>query len=357
MKRAVKKEAPKLSEQVKRSHEARSKPQEEKKYDGDFGSPISTGSTLLDLAISGGMVQGGGLPGGILVEIFGPSSAGKTVLLCEIAGNVQRAKGDIMFHDPEARLNKTFARIFDFDTDKIAYTNPDTVTEVFKEVRAWKPNGEKGCTNGIFTDSLAALSTDLEMDSEDGDIMGMRRAKEFSEQLRVTARILTKQKLLMVCSNQIRENAGAVGYGEKHISPGGKAIGFYASLRLRAKSVDKIHSKTTVAGKEVKRVIGVKTEFEVYKSSIWKPFRSAPVYIIFDYGIDDVRANLQYIKDYTKNTIYTCGAEIPLDKSMEISIQMVEENGYEKRLRRQVIKLWEEIESKFETERKPKQRV
>ena len=75
---------------------------EKKKYDGNDEVMISTGSTLLDLAISGGRKRGGGLPGGILVEIFGPSGCGKTVLLCEIAGGVQRQKGKIMFRDPEA---------------------------------------------------------------------------------------------------------------------------------------------------------------------------------------------------------------------------------------------------------------
>ena len=72
---------------------------------------ISTGSTLLDLAISGTAIRGGGLAGGIFVEIFGPSGSGKTVLLSEIAGGVQRQGGQVMFHDPEARLNKTFASV------------------------------------------------------------------------------------------------------------------------------------------------------------------------------------------------------------------------------------------------------
>jgi hypothetical protein len=105
----------------------------------------------------------------------------------------------------------------------------------------------------------------------------------------------------MVASNQVRENQDAGKYGVKYKSTGGFAIGFYASLRLRASNPEKIKIKEKIAGKEVTRVVGVRTEFEVFKSSIWKPYRTAPVTILFDYGIDDVRENLQFIKDFTKN--------------------------------------------------------
>lgn len=346
----TKKEIP-LSKQMKDKAE-KPKIEETKEPDGDFSQVISTGSTLLDLAISGGRKRGGGIPGGVFVEIFGPSSAGKTVLLCEIAGAVQRKGGQVRFDDPEARLNKTFAQLFDLDTDSIEYATPDKVTEVFENIRNWKPINKK-VINGTFTDSLAALSTDIEMDNDDGDKMGMRRAKEFSEGFRKNARIIAKNNYIMVCSNQVRENQDAGKYGAKYKSTGGFAIGFYASLRLRATNPEKIWVEKTIANKKTKRCVGVETTFEVFKSSIWKPFRSAPVIIKFDYGIDDVHANLQYIKDFTKNTIYQVGDQ-KLDISLEKSIAMVEEQNLEKKLRREVIDLWEEIESKFTTERKPK---
>ncbi len=315
---------------------------------------ISTGSTLLDLAISGTAIRGGGLAGGIFVEIFGPSGSGKTVLLSEIAGGVQRQGGQVMFHDPEARLDKTFASIFDVDFDKIHYTQPDTVTETFEEMRAWELEDTK-VINGIFADSLAALSTNLEMDNAEGDKMGMRRAKEFSEQLRKTCRIIKQKNILLVASNQIRVNADAGFYAEKTTTPGGRAIPFYASVRLRARTPEKLKKRITVKGKEVERVIGIKTTIEVYKNSIDRPYRTAPIYIIFDYGIDDIRANLQFIKDFTKQTIYTVD-DIRLDKSMEKSILMVEEQELEKQLREQVIDLWEEIETKFESDSRSKKR-
>lgn len=323
-----------------------------KELDGNTEIMISTGSTLLDLAICGTRIRGGGLPGGIMVEVFGPSGSGKTVLLCEIAGAIQRKAGSIMFRDPEARLNQAFASIFDLDTKTIDYGTPDTVPELFQAIRKWEPE-TKGI-NGIMADSLAALSTDMEMEKEDA--MGMKRAKDFSTQLRKTARVLVQKNFLLVCSNQLREDMNAVGkYAIKDISPGGKAIAFYSSLRLRVIGFQKIYKEIKVAGKDVKRVIGIKSQVEVFKSSIDRPYRKAPLTILFDYGIDDVRQNLQFVKDYTKNTTYTC-CGTNLDASMNKSIRMVEEGEWEKDLKEEVIDLWESIEGKFISERKKKKR-
>jgi len=343
----------KISSQITTKVEESSKLKRIQKYKGNDEFMLSTGSTLLDLAISGGRVRGGGIPGGILVEVFGPSGSGKTVLLCEIAGALQRHGGEVMFKDPEARLNKQFAKIFDFDVSHIDVANPDTIPEVFKPVREWKPKDMKK-VNGVFVDSLAALSTNLEL-GEKGDKIGMRRAKEFSEELRKTCRIITKNNLLVVMSNQVRDKIGAGEYEVKVTSPGGQGIGFYSSLRLRMVGAQKIVKKITVNKKEVKRVIGITTYIEVFKSSIWEPFRQAPVTILFNYGIDDIRQNLQFVKDYTKETIYSVRESL-LDKSMDKSIVMIEEANMEKKLRRQVIEIWEDIETKFTVERKSKRR-
>lgn len=334
---------------------ATKKPKKKNSLDGNTETMISTGSTLLDLAISGGRVRGGGIPGGILVEAFGPSGAGKTVLLCELAGAVQRQGGEIMFRDPEARLNAQFASIFDYNVENTDYDTPNTVPEVFKPIRAWDVP-DNGVIHGIFADSLAALSTNQEMDSKDGDKMGMRRAKEFSEQCRLTARVLAKENYLMVCSNQIRQNPNAGPYGQKYRTPGGESIGFYSSLRLRFSSGSKIKKKIKVAGKEQQRVIGIESQVEVYKSSVWKPYHTAPLYIIFDYGIDDIRSNLQYLKTNTKSTTYVLGDE-KLGQSIEDAIAAIEEHRLEKKLKNAVIDLWEDIESKFEVSRKRKRRV
>jgi len=339
-----------LGEQMTRKAPGKLKAKNE--YDGDFGTVISTGSTLLNLAISGGRIRGGGLPGGILVEIFGPSGSGKTVLLSEIAGAVQRQGGEIMFHDPEARLNKLFAQLFGLELNDKDYSRPNTVPEVFKAVRAWEPQNIKKI-NGVMADSLAALSTSMEMEKDEGDKMGMRRAKEFSEELRKTARILTENNYLMVCSNQVRVNADAGPYGQKYRTPGGEAVGFYASLRLRVSTPTKIKEKKSVRGKEEVRVSGVEVEIEVFKSSIWKPYHTAPVTILFDYGIDDIRQNLQFIKDHSKSSMYTLGGET-LSKSMSDAIAIVEEDHLQEELREEVIDLWEMIEKQFKSKREPK---
>ena len=327
---------------------------EKKEYDGDFGTVISTGSTLLDLAISGGRIRGGGLPGGVLVEIFGPSGTGKTVLLSEIAGSIQRQKGEILFHDPEARLNKQFAAMFGFNLDEGNYYRPNTVPEVFTAVRNWSPKGQ-GLIHGIMADSLAALSTDLEMEGKDGDKMGMRRAKEFSEELRKTCRILSQENYLMVCSNQVRVNVDAGQWGQKYTTPGGESVAFYSSCRLRTQLFKKETKEKTFRGKTVKRVIGVQIEVEVYKNSIWKPHHTAPVTIIFDYGIDDIRQNLQYIKQFSNKSVYTIGGN-SLGNRMDEAIAKIESDRREAELKEEVISLWERIELQFQSNRKTKER-
>jgi recombination protein RecA len=346
-----------LREQMKEHSET--VPKEKPKYDGDTTTMISTGSTLLDLAISGGRVRGGGIPSGILVEIFGPSSSGKTVLLCEIAGAVRRQGGNVMFRDPEARLNSQFASMFGLNIAEVEYDTPNTVPEVFNAVRHWKPKVQKGkedVIHGVFADSLAALSTDLEMGSDEGDKMGMRRAKEFSEHCRKTCRVITSENYLMVCSNQVRQKTNATKYESPYVSPGGEAIPFYSSLRLRAFAPQKIKKERTVMSRGYKRVIGVKTEFEIFKSTVWKPYLQAPVYIIFDYGIDDVRGNLQFVKYTKKHTTY-CVNDEKLDVSMDVAIAKIEEHDLEADLREETIDLWEHIDSQFKEQRKAKVRV
>jgi recombination protein RecA len=316
---------------------------EKKDYDGYFpGNNISTGSTLLDLAISGGRVRGGGLPGGVLVEIFGPSGSGKTILLSEIAGDIQRKGGEVKFNDPEARLNQQFAKMFGMELKEGEYHQPDTVPEVFETLRSWNPPKKKDLIHGIMADSLAALSTEMEMEKKEGDKMGMRRAKEFSEELRKTCRILKQNNYLMVCSNQVRINVDGGNYAPKYTTPGGEAIGFYSSLRLKTKIIEKIKKKKKFHGEDVTRVVGVNIEVEVFKNSIWKP-----------YGIDDIRQNLQFLKDYSNKSVYTLGCDT-LDKSMDESIAIIEKEGREEELRQEVIMLWDRIEFQFNSHRKPK---
>ena len=122
-----------------------------------FDKVISTGSTLLDLAISGGRTYYGGIPGGILVEIYGPAGSGKTAILSEMAAYAQGKKAKAEFMDPEGRLDAEYARIYDMAINKENYSRPDTVTDVFDYI--WKRKTQaSNYIDIIGIDSLAALS-------------------------------------------------------------------------------------------------------------------------------------------------------------------------------------------------------
>jgi len=309
-------------------------------------SVVSTGSTLLDLAISGKRRRGGGIPGGIVVEIFGPSGAGKTAILAELCASAQSLKGNVKFLDPEARLDKEYSRIYQMELAKEDYEMPNTVEEVFDIVRSWQPETPDKI-NILGCDSLAALSTELEMTK--GDKMGMKRAKDFSAGLRKTARLINVNNWIMACTNQVRQGD----YGET--TPGGLAIAFYASLRLRTQQKELIKKEIVLKKKKLEKIIGIESSVFVKKSSVDDPYRTAPIYIIFGYGIDDIRANLQYIKDINETTTYICPDGKPY-QSLNMAIQWVEKENLELALKEQTIDLWETVEKKFMVTRKPKLR-
>jgi recombination protein RecA len=308
---------------------------------------VSTGSTLLDLAISGKRVRGGGIPPGIMVELFGPSSSGKTTLLVEIGASVQDKGGEVNIADPEARLDDEYTKQHGLKVPADNYTRPDTVKELFGNILTWEPENEKAI-NLYGADSIAALSTDMEM-SKDGDKRGQRKAKELSEGCRKTARIISQDNKLVVFTNQERQAE----FGKT--TPGGFAVGYHASLRIHIARANRVEpTKKLASGVSVKKTIGIHSKATVVKSSIDDEYRVAPVYIIFGFGIDDVRANLQYLKDMTKGSKYD--AVDKSFKSMDYAIKHIETNNLEHELRENVIDMWEEIELKFQRDRKKKVR-
>lgn len=318
------------------------KPEPEKEI--DFKKTLSTGSTLLDLVISGGKRYDGGVPGGIIMEIFGPPSSGKTAILAELAGSCQTNGGEARFDDPEARFDGEYSRIYGFELDKKLYFRPDTVKEMFDGLLAWEPK-DPSVINVSCEDSLAALSTEMEMTAEDK--MGMKRAKDFSEGTRKTARIIAKNNWLIACSNQLKHGG----------TPGGEAIKFHSSLRIVAKPeypVSKIDKTLTVKNNKIKKVIGITSRLRVVKSTVDDPFRECRVSIVFGYGIDDIRENLIYIKTHT-------GANKFLVKNdewaqIDKAIEKVEELDWEEQLRQNTIELWHEIQEKMKVTRKSKVR-
>lgn len=342
-----------LAKQVKAKSKKDKKNKDKKviEYDGDVSNVVSIGSTLVDLMISGTRVKGGGLPGKIMVVIYGPPGGGKTALACEFAGNILRAGGELNYKDAEARLDKPFAKKFGINIDDIEYDKPRTIETTFSPLFKWKPNPDN--INGYIVDSLASLSTEMELEAEDK--MGMRRAKEFSTWLRKCAVPITEQNTILFCTNQTREKADAGMYERKDVNPGGKAIEFYASLILRLSGIKNIKKEFKFGKKMKKEIIGMEATVEVVKSSIDKPFRKAPIIIYFDYGIDDIRANLQYVKEYTGNSIYQV-KDIKLSNSIDTAIKMVEDQNLESKLKKQVTAIWEEYEAQTVMQRKPKVR-
>jgi RecA/RadA recombinase len=311
---------------------------------------------LLDLAISGGNTEEGGIPGGMFVEIFGPSGAGKTAILSEIAASTQNKGGAVRFCDPEARLDKEYSTIYgvSMSEDKFDYYRPDTVSSLFTDyLWPWQPPNPN-VINMFASDSIAALSTDQEMDNDEGDKMGMRRAKEFSEGLRKTCRLVANRQWLIVFSNQIRSKGTSGGT----TTPGGMGVPFYASLRIQIKPSFprwEISKKAKLkSGVEVEQTIGVHSTCSIMKSSIDIPYREAPLSIIFGYGIDTIRDELQYYKDMTKGTSYDCFSKTYV--SMQNAITYIEENNLQRDLKLRTIGLWREIQEQFKIQRSPKKR-
>ena len=327
----------------------------------DTNLVVSTGSTLLDLAISGSRIRGGGLPGGILVEIFGPPSSGKTSLLVEICSSVQSSGGEVLIADPEARLDKEYASLFGLKIPKEIYRRPNTVTELSDLIWNWNPKNEK-VINILGADSIAAISTSLEMES--GDKRGQRKAKELSELCRKIGRKIASVHQLLVFTNQERQGE----YGKT--TPGGFAVPFHASLRIRIaragvrqievkktimrQIVDKKTGEITKKKVELSKTIGTESEALIIKSSISNEFQKVPIYTIFGFGIDDVRANLTWLKKVQALTKYPC-----VNKEytyVNDAIKYIEGENLEAQLRENVIDTRETIERLFQQKRKKKVR-
>ena len=339
----------------------------------DWSKTVSTGSTLLDKAISGLKCRYGGLPGGILVEISGPPGSGKTTIMAEVVGSVQRIGGEVRIKDPEARLDPDYCLQMGVKFDQEYYFRPDTVTDVIESIigplvikggktkrdhdQAWCPNPDFINCEGV--DSLAALSTRMELDQ--GDKMGQRRAKELSEGLRIIARHIKNYNILMICTNQLRENVDAGPFAPKMITPGGHAIPFYASIRIQLRIVGKIMRGNHIIGKNIEAFIN--------KNSCDIEWRTAPIRLVFGYGVDDIGANLEWLKSVgamsehptepSKKALgYVVGNKyFPQNMpsgALDSAIKYVEDNNLEQDIKDWVVDVWDELEKNVRVLRKEK---
>lgn len=323
--------------------------------EGDFERGVlSTGSTLLDCAISSERVHGGGVPAGVILEIYGPSSSGKTALLAELAASAKAKGGAARFEDPEGRLDTAYAQRCGLDLAKGEYYRPDTVEDYFEGLQGWQPKGKKGALHVSCGDSIAAFSTRAEMADPGMEYAAAKRAQKYTQGFRTLGRQIAHKGWIVAGSNHevINFDTGA------KTTPGGNSWKYWASIRLRiakayrqgdVKRTWKISNTSTV-----ERIVGIRSDVKVVKNSCGSPFREVPVFIIFGRGVDDVRGNLWWLKKTLGLEKFDC-----VDKQYtEIlpAIRYIEENDYEPQLRDKVIKLWNSIDLHFTENRKPKVR-
>ncbi len=243
---------------------------------------ISTGSSLLDLAISNR--PHGGLPVGRIVELNGLPSTGKSLISAHLIVETQKKGGIAVYIDTENSISTDFWKSFGVDFKYLNYIQCTTVEEIFENIEKAITTIRKIDKNIILTiivDSVAAASTKVEAESEHGkDGFNTGKSIIISKAMRKMTTMLGRQKVLIVFTNQLRENLKAMAFGDKWVVPGGKAIPFHASVIVRMNTTGKLTNSD-------KQAIGTKCKAVVKKNRMGPPERSAEFVIYYDSGIAD----------------------------------------------------------------------